>query len=112
MPAKSFGVLGAPAKQASASGTNRGERDEASFVARLRTEAGLEQSVRCVSRRTGARGFQLRPPTASIHAIVGELKLEPSDLRRLGFSSADEAGTPEAIRAAAERIAVVATARA
>jgi glycerate kinase len=39
------------------------------------------------------------------HAIAGEIALDRAELRRLGFASAEEAGTPEAIRAAAERIA-------
>jgi glycerate 2-kinase len=53
-----------------------------------------------VARRCRAAGIPA-------YAIVGELALEPAELRRLGFSSAEEARTPEAVRAAAERIAAL-----
>jgi glycerate 2-kinase len=53
-----------------------------------------------VARRCRAAGIPA-------YAIVGELALEPAELRRLGLSSAEEARTPEAIRAAAERIAAL-----
>jgi glycerate kinase len=40
-----------------------------------------------------------------LHAIAGEVAIEPGELAKLGFASASEAGTPEAIGEAAERIA-------
>jgi len=40
-----------------------------------------------------------------LHAIAGEVAIEPGELAKLGFASACEAGTPEAIADAAERIA-------
>jgi glycerate 2-kinase len=40
-----------------------------------------------------------------LHAIAGEVAIEPGELAKLGFASASEAGTPEAIADAAERIA-------
>jgi glycerate kinase len=40
-----------------------------------------------------------------LHAIAGAVAIEPGELAKLGFASASEAGTPEAIADAAERIA-------
>lgn len=60
------------------------------------------QSVQ--GKLTGEVARRCRVAGIPAHAIVGELALERSELTRLGFSSAEEARTPEAIRAAAEGI--------
>jgi glycerate 2-kinase len=57
---------------------------------------------------TGEVARRCRAAGIPAHAIVGQLALERPELRRLGFSSVEEAGTPDAIRAAAERIAALA----
>jgi glycerate 2-kinase len=65
---------------------------------RLDSQSGQGKLVGEVGRRCRAAGIPA-------HAIAGELALDRSELRRLGFSSAQEARTPEEIRAAAGRIA-------
>ncbi|HEX3562683.1 MAG TPA: glycerate kinase, partial [Solirubrobacterales bacterium] len=66
-----------------------GRLDEQSLAGKLPGE---------IARRCRAAGVPL-------HAIVGQMALPPDGIRRLGFASAAEAGTPEAIADAAERIA-------
>jgi glycerate kinase len=55
---------------------------------------------------TGEVARRCRAAGIPAHAIVGELALERSELKRLGFTSAEEARTPDAIREAAGRIGV------
>ncbi len=40
-----------------------------------------------------------------LHAIVGQIAMAPDELERLDLASVAEAGTPDRIEAAAERIA-------
>jgi glycerate 2-kinase len=91
-----LGVLGFDRRleDAGAAITGEGRLDSQSAQGKLPGE---------VARRCRAAGIPA-------YAIVGELTLDRPELRRLGFASAEEAGTPGAIRAAAERIAALSAA--
>ena len=54
---------------------------------------------------TGQVARRCRAARVPAHAIAGEVALSPDEAERLGFGSVQEAGTPEAIHDAAERIA-------
>jgi glycerate 2-kinase len=53
----------------------------------------------------GEIGRRCRAADVPLHVIAGQVALDPAARARLGVASAAEAGTPEAIEAAAERIA-------
>jgi glycerate kinase len=86
-----LGVLGFDRRLEDAAAVITGE-------GRLDSQSGQGKLGGEVARRCRAAGILA-------HAIAGELALDRSELRRLGFSSGQEARTPEEIRAAAERIA-------
>jgi glycerate kinase len=86
-----LGVLGFDRRleDAGAAVTGEGRLDDQSLEGKLTGE---------IARRCRAAGVPL-------HAIAGDIALEPEDAARLGLASAAEAGTPDSIAAAAERIA-------
>jgi glycerate kinase len=57
---------------------------------------------------TGEVARRCRAARLPCHAIAGQVALESGEAQRIGFASAFEAGTPEAIASAAERIAATA----
>jgi glycerate 2-kinase len=71
------------------------------------TGEGRLDSQSAHGKLTGEVARRCRAAGIPVHAIVGELALERAELKRLGYASAEQAGTPESIRAAAERIARV-----
>jgi glycerate kinase len=54
---------------------------------------------------TGEVARRCRAARVPAHAIAGEVTLSADEIQRLGFGSVEEAGNPEAIQDAAERIA-------
>jgi glycerate kinase len=54
---------------------------------------------------TGEVARRCRAARVPAHAIAGEVALSADEIQRLGFGSVEEAGNPEAIQDAAERIA-------
>jgi glycerate kinase len=54
---------------------------------------------------TGEVARRCRAARVPLHAIVGQIELEPGELERLALASVAEAGTAEELEAAAERIA-------
>jgi glycerate 2-kinase len=54
---------------------------------------------------TGEVARRCRAARIPLHAIVGQIALEPGGRERFGLASVAEAGTPDEIEAAAERIA-------
>jgi glycerate 2-kinase len=54
---------------------------------------------------TGEVARRCRAARVPAHAIAGEVALTADEVERLGFASVEEAGSPEAIEDAAERIA-------
>jgi glycerate kinase len=54
---------------------------------------------------TGEVARRCRAAQVPLHAIVGQVALEPGERKTMGLASVTEAGTLEAIEAAAERIA-------
>jgi glycerate 2-kinase len=54
---------------------------------------------------TGEIARRCRAARVPVHAIAGEVALSAGEVEQLGFGSVEEAGSPEAIEDAAERIA-------
>jgi glycerate kinase len=62
------------------------------------------QSVQ--GKLTGEVARRCRAAQVPLHAVVGEVAMDPGELSRLGLASVNQAGTPAELEAAAERIAM------